>query len=124
MFGTEEQFADLIGPDNMRLVEIWNSLPGVKPVTKFANRKMSTECIWEAVQMLGGTASAAKETANAEAQETPGGTIRSRCRAIRNDKTTRSKIGLHHTEHYICGTNRGKLLTGTCVVYARLLVRS
>lgn len=41
MFGTEEQFADLIGPDNMRLVEIWNSLPGVKPVTKFANRKMT-----------------------------------------------------------------------------------
>jgi hypothetical protein len=30
VFSTEEQFADLIGPDNKRLVEIWNSLPGVK----------------------------------------------------------------------------------------------
>ena len=70
VFATEEQFADLIGPDNKRLVEIWNSLPGVKPVTKFANRKMATERIWGAIQMLADTASAAKETANAEPQET------------------------------------------------------
>jgi len=27
VFASEEQFADLIGPDNKRLVEIWNSLP-------------------------------------------------------------------------------------------------
>src|SRR3954453_3562069 len=54
VFSTEEQFADLIGTDNKRLVEIWNSLPGVKPVTKFANRKIATERIWKAVQELGG----------------------------------------------------------------------
>ena len=53
VFSTEEQLADLIGADNKRLVEIWNSLPGVKPVTKFANRKMATERIWKAVQSLG-----------------------------------------------------------------------
>src|ERR1039458_1436321 len=52
VFSTEEQFADLIGPDNKRLVEIWNSLPGVKPVAKFANRKVATECIWKAIQGL------------------------------------------------------------------------
>ena len=46
VFATEEQFADLIGPDNKRLVAIFNSLPGVKPVTKFANRKAATERIW------------------------------------------------------------------------------
>ena len=28
-FTTEEQFADLIGPDNKRLVEIWNTIPPV-----------------------------------------------------------------------------------------------
>jgi hypothetical protein len=39
--------ADLIGPDNKRLVEIFNSLPEVKPVTKFANRKIATEHIWK-----------------------------------------------------------------------------
>jgi hypothetical protein len=53
VFSTEEQFADLIGPDNKRLVEIWNSLPGVKPVAKFANRKVATERIWNAIQNLG-----------------------------------------------------------------------
>jgi hypothetical protein len=52
-FATEEQFADLIGPDNKRLVEIWNSLPGVKPATKFANRKVATERIWKVIQELG-----------------------------------------------------------------------
>ena len=52
IFATEVQFADLIGPDNKRLVEIWNSLSGVKPVTKFANRKVATERIWKALQGL------------------------------------------------------------------------
>ena len=54
VFSTEEQFADAIGNDNKRLLEIWNSLPGVKPVTKFANRKAATERIWKAIQNLGG----------------------------------------------------------------------
>ncbi len=58
VFATEEQFADLIGPDNKRLVEIWNGLAGVKPVTKFANRKAATERIWKAIQSLGEQAAA------------------------------------------------------------------
>jgi hypothetical protein len=53
VFATEVQFADLIGPDNKRLLAIWNSLPGVQPVTKFANRKVATERIWKAIQGLG-----------------------------------------------------------------------
>ena len=53
VFATEEQFADMIGPDNKRLIEIWNSLPGVRPVTKFTSRKTATERIWKAVQNLG-----------------------------------------------------------------------
>jgi hypothetical protein len=55
VFSTEEQLADLIGPDNKRLVEIWNSLAGVKPVTKFANRKVAAERIFKAIQSLGET---------------------------------------------------------------------
>ncbi len=58
VFATEEQFADLTGPDNKRLVEIWNGLTGVKPVTKFANRKSATERIWKALQSLGEQAAA------------------------------------------------------------------
>src|ERR1019366_2432514 len=58
VFSTEVQLADLIGPDNKRLLEIWSSLPGVKPVTKFENRKKATERIWRAIQSLGGPAGA------------------------------------------------------------------
>ena len=49
---------NLIGPDNKRLLEIWNSLPGVKPVTKFTSRKTGTERIWKALQSLGEAAPA------------------------------------------------------------------
>jgi hypothetical protein len=65
-FSTEEQFADAIGNDSKRLIEIWNSLPGVTPVKKFTNRKIATERIWRAVQNLGGTV-AAKPTPEPEA---------------------------------------------------------
>ena len=54
LFSTEKQFADAIGNDNKRLLEVWNSLPGVKPVAKFANRKAATERIWKAIQNLAG----------------------------------------------------------------------
>jgi hypothetical protein len=59
VFANEVQFADLIGSNNQRLVEIWNSLPGVQPVTKFTNRKIATERIWKAIQGLGDLAAAA-----------------------------------------------------------------
>ena len=59
VFATEGQFADLIGPNNQRLVEIWNSLPGAKPVTRFTTRKAATERIWKALQGLGARAAAA-----------------------------------------------------------------
>ena len=54
LFSTGKQFADAIGNDNKRLLEIWNSLPGVKPVARFANRKAATERIWDAIQNLAG----------------------------------------------------------------------
>ena len=43
----------MIGPDNKRLVEIWNTIPGVTAVTRFANRKGATERIWKNLQSLG-----------------------------------------------------------------------
>jgi hypothetical protein len=36
-----------------RLVEIWNSLPGVTAVTKFKDRKAAVTRIWKAIQSLG-----------------------------------------------------------------------
>jgi hypothetical protein len=35
-----------------RLVEIWNALPGQKPVKKFTNRKVGVSRIWAAAQSL------------------------------------------------------------------------
>jgi len=71
VFGTEEQLADTIGNDSKRLVEIWNSLPGVVPVKKFANRKIATERIWKAIQGLGGPAAPGAEEAPSDSNGTP-----------------------------------------------------
>ena len=57
VFSTEERFADLIGPDDKRLVEIWNRLPGINAMAKSANRKIATECVWKAIQALRGPVS-------------------------------------------------------------------
>ncbi len=35
-----------------RLVEIWNAMPGQKPVTKFTDRKVAVSRIWAAAQSL------------------------------------------------------------------------
>ena len=36
----------------VRLVEIWNSLPGVEPVQRFTSRKVAVKRIWKAIQHL------------------------------------------------------------------------
>ena len=36
-----------------RLVEIWNSLPGVKPVERFTSRQVATTRIWKVIQNFG-----------------------------------------------------------------------
>ena len=56
---------------NKRLIEIWNSLPGVIPVKKFANRKIATERIWKAIQGLGGPAASVAEEALSDSNGTP-----------------------------------------------------
>jgi hypothetical protein len=48
-----------------RLVEIWNSLPGVSPVKKFKDRQTAVSRIWKALQSLGQAASAADEEPSA-----------------------------------------------------------
>lgn len=35
-----------------RLVEVWNSLPGVEPVQRFTSRKTAVARIWKAIQHL------------------------------------------------------------------------
>jgi hypothetical protein len=52
VFDTAENFAELIGPDNKRLVEIWNSLTGVTPVRKFTSRAVAARRIFAEVGKL------------------------------------------------------------------------
>jgi len=52
VFDTAENPAELIGPDNKRPVEIWNSLTGVTPVKKFTSRAVAARRIFAEVQKL------------------------------------------------------------------------
>ena len=52
-FSSEKEFAELAADwSGTRLVEIWNSLPGVQPVNKFTNRTTAVRRIWKAIQSL------------------------------------------------------------------------
>src|SRR5580704_2834606 len=44
-----------------RLVEIWNSLPGVTPLKKFKDRQTAVARIWKALETLGQPTTAATE---------------------------------------------------------------
>jgi hypothetical protein len=53
IFTTQEGLAKLAGEwPSERLVQIWNSLPGVDPVKKFTDRKTAIARIWKAIQSL------------------------------------------------------------------------
>ena len=46
-----------------RLVEVWNSIPGVKAVTRFTSRKAGVARIWKAIQPLARNAQASEPVA-------------------------------------------------------------
>src|ERR1700683_4974041 len=53
-FGDEATLAKLAADwPTVRLIEIWNSLPGATPVTKFRDRKTAVSRIWNTLQSLG-----------------------------------------------------------------------
>jgi hypothetical protein len=50
-FETEQELHEVAGPWPMkRLIQVWNSLPGVRPVEKFENRTIAISRIWRAIQ--------------------------------------------------------------------------
>ena len=50
-FTNQEEFAALADKwAGGRLVEIWNSLPGVQPVERFTSRRVAVGRIWKAIQ--------------------------------------------------------------------------
>jgi hypothetical protein len=53
-FASQKDLAELAaGWPAERLVAVWNSLPGVKPVKSFKNAKIAASLIWECIQGLG-----------------------------------------------------------------------
>jgi hypothetical protein len=67
-FDSAENLAELIGPDDKRMVAIWNGLTGVTPVRKFASRAIAARRIFAAVQEL---VAPAAEAPAAARKETP-----------------------------------------------------
>jgi hypothetical protein len=59
VFDTAESLAELIGADNKRMAEVWNSLTGVTPVKKFTSAAMAARRIFTEVQKLAAPVSAA-----------------------------------------------------------------
>ncbi|MGI8958358.1 MAG: DUF3489 domain-containing protein [Bryobacteraceae bacterium] len=53
-FASEEELGEIAAEWPMkRLLEIWNRLPGVRPVGRFENRKIAIARIWRATQHTG-----------------------------------------------------------------------
>ena len=53
IFSSAEELAALVTKwPGTRLVEIWNSLPGVEPVERFTSRQVAVTRIWKAIQHL------------------------------------------------------------------------
>ena len=55
IFASQTELADLAAkwPAN-RLIDVWNGIPGLTPVKKFADRKSAVARIWKAIQSLDG----------------------------------------------------------------------
>lgn len=70
IFGTKEQLRRLFSRwPGTRLVEIWNELPGVKPVRKFTDRRTAIDRIWNAIQQS--RSETAASTARFECSDQP-----------------------------------------------------
>src|ERR1700726_3076745 len=71
-----------------RLVEIWNSLPGVQPVERFTSRRVAVVRIWKAIQHLKPTGAAQSQPVGLK----KGGEKRKATRKQRRKDTKTAKI--------------------------------
>jgi hypothetical protein len=52
-FANQEELTELaVKWPGVRLVEVWNSLPGVQPIERFTSRRVAVGRIWKAIQNL------------------------------------------------------------------------
>jgi len=88
-FGSQQELAELAGAwPAERLVEIWNSLPGMKPVKGFKSAKAAISRIWARIQNLGEPAKPkAERKAGVSAQAAKGAPVKAKA----NKKATPAK---------------------------------
>src|SRR5277367_5280690 len=86
VFDTVENLAELIGPDNGRMVAIWNGLTSVTPVKKFASRAVAARRIFAEVQKLAVSAAEVPAAEKAEAAAAPQTSSARRAESPKNAK--------------------------------------
>jgi hypothetical protein len=75
-FATEKDLASVSADWPMlRLVAIWNKLPGVEPVRKFTSRVIALRRIWKAMQVLAPRARSKTELVIGLLKQTSGATL-------------------------------------------------
>lgn len=89
VFDTAENLAELIGPDNGRMVAIWNGLTGVTPVKKFASRAVAARRIFAEVQKLAIPAAEGPAAEKAEAPVAPQSNSAKRAQSQKKAKVAR-----------------------------------
>src|SRR5438034_8183747 len=90
-FSSSQELDALAGKwPGARLVEIWNSLPGVEPVERFTSRQVAATRIWKAIQSLQPTAGARRrQVASNKASARNKASRRARPAARDNTKTAK-----------------------------------
>ena len=92
-FRSEAELHELTaGWSASRLVEIWNSIPGVTPIKKLTNRKTAVGRIWKAIQNLdGGVGAQAADVAIVTASaSTPAKPAQKETRAARGSRSKKA----------------------------------
>jgi hypothetical protein len=95
IFSSAEELAGLAQDwPGARLVEIWNSLPGVEAVERFTSRRVAVKRIWKAIQQLQPSGGTHGRTARAKKGSTKKQASRKARLAVRENSKTARVIAL------------------------------
>jgi hypothetical protein len=118
MFSSAEELRTLAMKwTGTRLVEIWNSLPGVEPVARLTSRKAGVTRIWKAIQQLQPGNGAGKRKGEGKKARAKKKAVRKERPVIRKISKTARVIALlrqpagaksedHHACHRVAGPQR------------------
>jgi hypothetical protein len=94
-FSSAEELAELATKwPGARLVEVWNSLPGVEPVERFTSREVAVTRIWKAIQHLQASSAAHRRKVAAKKGSAKKRASRKARPAVRENSKTARVIAL------------------------------